>query len=301
MFPSIIVSAEFRWPVSIAGYSLRTVQISKWYRSPAGYMLDWDEHGIGREIIGRRHGDRVIVEKKAKHLKHQTPLSDPALFMKFAELECSEVAVLGFVSKYGYLSAHADERRIEANESEEEEDWDDGDGAYDFFGESLDTWYESIMLMKLGVQLWTDGRSETDRRFQKAALSKTFDKFLDESHRRDLRNRIGSVRTRRDALRIAHSIAIGEFDGGFGSPGLSWSFAEVLPRRRHVLQIAPDTLGTGLFLQFALAMAAESNYRRCEHCGGFFDGTTSRKSRKYCCDSCKTRAYNQRTLQEEPR
>jgi hypothetical protein len=296
-----MVSAQFKWPVSTAGYTLRTVEIPKWYRSPAGYMLDWDEHGVGREIIGRRHGDKVIIERKTRSLRYETPPSDPALFMNLARLECSEAAVLGFVSRYGYLSARADLKRSKPQESDPEDDWADIDEAYDFFGESLETWYDSIMLMKLGIQLWTEGRKEANRRNPKDVLAKTFDSFLDEPHRHDLRNRIATIRTRNDALSTAHSVAVGEFDGGFGSPGLSWSFAEVLPKRRHVLQISPDTLGTGLFLQFAIAMAADSQYRQCEYCGGFFDGTKSRRSRKYCGDSCKTRAYNERhSSKQEP-
>lgn len=297
MIPSIVASTRFKWPVSTAGYTLRTVEIPKWYRSPAGYMLDWDEQGVGREIIGRRHGERVMVEKGTKSLRYQTPLEDGALFMNFGRLDRTEEAILAFASKYGFLDSRADAHRPERDESPDAEEWGESEDAYGFSGgESLDTWYARIALMQIGIYLWTQGREGPRRRLDYRHVLKSFASFFDEPGSDGIREKISALRTTTDALRLAHSIAIDEFAGGFGSPGMGWSFTEVLPHRRHVLQIAPDTLGTGLFLQFALAMAADSDYRSCERCGSFYDGTTSRRSRKYCSDSCKTRAYNERHI-----
>ena len=71
-----------------------------------------------------------------------------------------------------------------------------------------------------------------------------------------------------------------------------WSFGRALPHNRDVIDLTPASLESGVWLQFVAAMAAESQFKTCEYCGNFYDASTTRKTKKYCGDSCKTRAWN---------
>src|SRR5262245_1955021 len=98
----IRLSPASPWPVPVAGYTVREVSIPKWYRSPEGYELRWSPDGERFVNTGRKHGDRLIVPARpAEGFNQGNPLSDSALVMNFAELDCTEAAVLTFASKYG--------------------------------------------------------------------------------------------------------------------------------------------------------------------------------------------------------
>jgi hypothetical protein len=299
MFSStpIRLSPRFEWPVFVAGCTTREVAIPKWCRSPEGYLLTWDEHGEQSVVVSRRHGERVIVPKADLAVELRTPLADPALFMKLAQLPCVESAVLTFVAKYGYLDADARmwQRRKNARRSDDHDDdeWEER------VGESFESWFRTVRLMKVAVRLWQASRSEGSISLKAIGIGREEQAALPTQ----LLKKARAIRVPKDALAVAHAIALEEINkAGHLSPGLAWSFSEALPHRRHVLEITPESLEVGLWLQFATAMAADAHYRECENCGGFFDAETTRRSRRYCSDSCKTRAYNKRhALATEPR
>src|SRR5262245_16560575 len=101
-FP-IRVAPEFQWPVAKAGYSMVEVVIPALYRSENGYELIWSDHGEQSELIGRRHGDRLVLSNAANGYEDRTPFDDSAVFMNLAQLECREDQVLEFASRYGTL------------------------------------------------------------------------------------------------------------------------------------------------------------------------------------------------------
>jgi hypothetical protein len=58
----------------------------------------------------------------------------------------------------------------------------------------------------------------------------------------------------------------------------------------------PGNLSGALWLQFALAISGEKNYRRCGECAKWFEisPAASRKDRQFCSNACRTRAYRGR-------
>jgi hypothetical protein len=59
------------------------------------------------------------------------------------------------------------------------------------------------------------------------------------------------------------------------------------------LNAIPVDLLTGLWLQFAQAVAENKTYARCKECHGWFESSApgTRNTRLYCSDSCKVTAY----------
>jgi hypothetical protein len=255
MFPStpIRVSPVFRWHVVKEGLAIREVHVRKWERNSEGYRISFGFDGEQTTIVGRKHGDRLLVPATRQFdVEDSFPLSNPAMFMNFAQLECSESIVLAFAAKYGYLTAVAESRRSYEPEDDDADYEDDSS----FFGESVDEWFTQIRLMRLAVELWEIGRGAGLRKRlgDTAILHKEI--LSEQYYGTRLRPQVESMRTPKEAGALAHSIALENINGGNFAPGLRWSFQEVLPHNRHVLEITPEVFGVGLWLQFATAMAA---------------------------------------------
>lgn len=68
---------------------------------------------------------------------------------------------------------------------------------------------------------------------------------------------------------------------------------------KRVIQIAPDSLLTAMWLQFARAIEGNKEFRACKECGRWIevshrqaDGRTKR--REFCSDACKSKDYRKR-------
>jgi len=216
------------------------------------------------------------------------------LFMNVAAMECSEDAVLGFTRRYGLLDADGMCSHVRFGYTYDAEA--DPDERAERFGQSLETWYATIRQLKLAVDLWDASKLPTDddacRTLRRLELAE-----IPEVHGRDPFSVAhaayfgpGNVRiafTREDARKAVQALVLAEFDGE-----VTWSFGRALPHNRDVLELTPESLRSGLWLQFAAALAAESQFKTCEYCGHFYDGSTARKSKKYCSDSCKSANWN---------
>src|SRR5262249_23246502 len=70
-----------------------------------------------------------------------------------------------------------------------------------------------------------------------------------------------------------------------------------VPRFEATEMIAiPETFLSGLWLQFAQAVAGGKQYARCKECQTWFETSLpgARKTRMYCSDLCKVKAYQGR-------
>lgn len=63
-----------------------------------------------------------------------------------------------------------------------------------------------------------------------------------------------------------------------------------------VLRLVPDSLIGALWLQFAIAVDGNIDYRRCEECKMWLEIApgTGRPDRQFCSDACRMRAYRKR-------
>ncbi len=296
MFSSapIRLSPSFSWHVAVEGYRLHTIRFpirfpfSEPFVSPEGYELEFDEDGKTYEVSEFRQGERCIAPKADCSFETRKPLEDSSLFLSFANLECTERAVAKFVRRHGLLS-HGPTSRCPP----------EADGRLGRLeeGESLEHWYEEVRSLRLGIGLWNASRADSERTVQELVADPQYDKAWQQSGGEFLSETVlpallkkGQVQTPEDALHVAHAIALTRFDE------VEWRFTRTLPKNRHVLELSPNSLASALWMQFACAMASDAKYRRCEYegCRGFFDADTTRRSRRYCSNSCKTRAYNKR-------
>jgi hypothetical protein len=65
---------------------------------------------------------------------------------------------------------------------------------------------------------------------------------------------------------------------------------------RTILITLPNSLAGAIWLQFAQAMDARTNYRRCAECRQWFKVSpeVARSDKSYCGDACRARAYRRR-------
>jgi hypothetical protein len=63
-----------------------------------------------------------------------------------------------------------------------------------------------------------------------------------------------------------------------------------------LLHLVPQNVLGGIWLQFAQAVAENKCYARCKECGAWFEVSLpgARKTRVYCSDGCKVKAYMER-------
>ena len=68
------------------------------------------------------------------------------------------------------------------------------------------------------------------------------------------------------------------------------------PDGRMTLQLDLDDLVPVMWLQFALAVAEDKKYRRCELCGKQFELSpdVTRSDRRFCADTCRVKSYQRR-------
>jgi hypothetical protein len=66
--------------------------------------------------------------------------------------------------------------------------------------------------------------------------------------------------------------------------------------RVYALEVTPTNLLTALWFQLGHAVAENKRFRRCAKCQKWFEVTppVNRKSRHYCSDACRSRAYRSR-------
>jgi hypothetical protein len=77
------------------------------------------------------------------------------------------------------------------------------------------------------------------------------------------------------------------------APRLLWNNPDFTHLQLH---IRPNSLLGALWLQFVQAVNGNKKYRRCQECGAWFvlDPATARKSRLFCSDLCRNRAFRRK-------
>jgi hypothetical protein len=292
MFASTAAISGFQWPVSVNGY--------RWHRWR--YPLVSPETGF--EVLFS--GDTALKGPYCHWENHlapvgdstetRTPLSEPTRFLDFAYLPCTRHAVIGFAKEYGLLEPPFDDpgRNVELGMPVGEPDYD---------------WYGAISDMRIAVAVWLASIEKTDEELEKlvsdagssAEWWPDITATLNEPSRAATRvSRIRHLASRSNARSLAEEWALEALNDWSSPTVTTWQFSSTAPRNRRVLEVVPASLKSALWLQFALAMAQDASYRRCEHCGGFIDTSSVRSSRRYCSNSCRTLAFNVRKAANRP-
>lgn len=208
--------------------------------------------------------DPVIAPRSGATRESYRPfMSNRRLFEALADTELTQAGVLGFVQQFGLLR--------------------EGEGTRRF------SWYRRVIAgMRQHVELWRACQSGSDEAVREYAR---------ELHTRQRRETkpltshvpgLDQVCSRRDGL-----VLLSRMLGVHATP-FFLALAHEPPHDRPVLEVRPNELMDAVWLQFACAIVAASHYRRCEHCGQFFDLTTRRSDTQYCRTSHRVMASRKR-------
>ena len=254
--------------------------------------------------------DRFLVinagPREGGYVRRYNPLvAEPALFLRFGELEPTEEAILSFANQFGWLRG-TDQARLGTRASSQR---------IGVSGDGLDLWRLHIHWMREVQDLWKLIRSrntaELGRRIQWDSdlvryRSESRHLNLADRHSRsasvflDLWRQNEIVRPARRALQILINEQISACVQG----RLIWGD----DRQELEFHVVPDSLLGALWLQMARAVANVKQYRDCPICGRTIEisrdkvegeRTGKREDVQFCSNACRSK--NLRTRQAEAR
>lgn len=262
----------------------------EWHVAPAYHWQDWLNER-GKPVVVRRHGMRSLespsaVEAAWQHSIEANQLPGPvlgpvldsgpartykpmsrkhaALFQTFARLDHTDTAAIhGFASTYGLLGV----------DRQEQQPFIDGSHFPYVVGESYLSWAREICSMQEALRI-----ARTRSPAEQAEIAEAWGKFglkpPDEEERRKL-TWLFNVHLQH----VQGRMVIG---------------ADVQPR----LSFVPQNLLAAMWLQLALAVAGDKQFRQCKFCRRLIeistDDTGFRSHREFCSGTCKTNDYRRR-------
>jgi hypothetical protein len=289
MFGSVF---EFEWELPADGDGYTVVERSR----------TWPDKGPMEPVLVRRDGAAFRTYRPIRKAI--------SLYRELAETKPTPAGVLAFANRYGWLGLA-------------------GDGT-DVPVEPLRVWYTSTARLKRAVRVWDMVRVEGE-----AGLAKVIKwdgpsvvRYHDpEGQRRPASSHMSAEERRsyegydiigqsREPDRVRAQIRYGDLiepallfvqnhvNGELAqgaAPQLVWSARRLGadPKDKRpgaVLQDVPLHLMGAVYVQFAQAVHAERESRRCAECGRWFElaEELTRSDRQTCSNSCRTRAYRRR-------
>jgi hypothetical protein len=291
-----------------------------WYLYEAGHHLVpvWDLWGA-QQVSGdesSRVGDPWIqpVEpstKSNKGWRRYAPIeSHPALFREFVDLKPGHELILNFADQYGLLT---DPEK----------------------GEPLGTWRAAITDMRLAVECWETaqkagalpprGNHDVDVRLEMAEGDTDKTVILADAKYSpgsfgaaspvnptadvDLLGQPSQKTGRR--VFISHGFSdrhdVLEFLASKINRNISHARPVFFPTNFDApvdgltLRLMPTTLLEAMWLQFGQAVESNKAFRKCRHCGTWFDLSpkAARIDKVFCTEACKARAYRRRLAKKE--
>lgn len=193
-----------------------------------------------------------------------------ALFLEFATLEPTSEAVTRFANKYGLLGEDIDEPvSLEGKGCRE-----DGEG------DPVKRWFEEIGSMKEAVDTWwsAKGLTQPGPGGEKAAEHEP------DKHSMTATKALAAGLRNILADRLSESVVL--------EPVIMPEWAKGLLG----LCLRPSNLPAAMWLQFAIAVEEDKEFRQCSICDAWMEVTpeSRRKDAKYCSNKCRTEAYRKR-------
>lgn len=269
-----------------------------WYVPERGYRL------IDAHEIPRKHGDTprpylapVADNRDACPVYRYDPLlAHTGLFKTFAATDPTPESIVAFANKYGWL----------------------GVGTSFDAGEPLHVWTNQILVLRSLVELWEMAEKEDTKALRQRVIWHGKDaveyKYASSPQRKkgvafiDVGAWIASREIKPDVFeRLKAGDVVGpayyylqrEINQALKdkvSPAMLWD------KGRLGLYEVPVSLLGAIWLQFAQAIDTRPEYRKCPECRTWFAVSldANRKSRRYCSDACRAKAYRIRK-QEKPK
>ena len=218
---------------------------------------------------GKKTGPVIGPTLDAHVLRRYSPMSreHATLFRIFADLEYTNLQAIGaFVAKYGLLGLPIQDQALMVRQFGK-------DRHHHASGESHMDWAREICLMREALRL-----SRTRTPGEEAELRAAWNRVgLTPPHEKD-----------RKKLAWLFNVHLQYVQGRMLFE------SDTAPR----LSFAPLTLLSAMWLQLALSVAGDKEFRGCKHCQRLFEISTEntgyRKHREFCSESCKTKDYRKR-------
>lgn len=277
----------------------------EWQISPAGY--EWRD---ARRLVDNSRVlkvvERILVPSDGDADRQDFPVKKhTGLFFEFAELPIDEEAIRRFATEYGQF--RHEELAVVAGYKKKFVHLDlltlaeRGSAADVISGVFFYDWENEITLMSRAIALWKaiDGR---DARALRSLIEFEWDEDEDQIYCKFTGLELVSVLVTdppaaegpryvagAKAL-LARVLSNQLYEGGTHLEVVEDVKTGFRPR------IVPGTLISALWMQFAMAVCENKQFRRCDTCGKPFEVSpeVARTNRRTCSDACKSRAYRQR-------
>lgn len=260
---------SFEWSVSSAGY--------RWH-------YPWGESAHKNRAAGL---DLEPIDPTAPLRTYQPLKTDTGLFRVFSSLKGTEADVLAFANQYGSLVPTT--RRL-------------------YHRCSLRRWKQLIAYMGFLVELW-DAAQSRNAEFLKRHVVITngkmkwpkpmsivrFRRMRSDPLEYEFPGPLTDLNVVNAALYLVNiGVALGFEESDQGNRlqmRVNWS-----PKAGLQLRLHPRDLMTAIWLQFALAVTGDKQYRACDACGKSYEiaPDTARTNKVFCSNRCKVRAYRDR-------
>jgi hypothetical protein len=221
-----------------------------------------------------------LVPRSAREISYAPLEEQTGLFRTFSETLATEEGVLGFATSYGLLGDH--DKEVAASQLP---------------GESLKVWADEIAWMRAAVAAWNFLRASKADGTDDLALQRLRELRHEVVHGRALPilDRTASVERGLlvELLTQDVEVAVNAQLSGRVIPRVT---AGAAANGVLGLTYEPQSLLGALWLQLASAISDDKSFRTCDFCGRWFEVSphAKGKSRLFCSDACRAKAYRQR-------
>ncbi len=283
----------FRWPVAVGGYKWvkRRVNISK--EAFEYWDSEFGDPPPGYSSMEVKGPEWLVPTAPLKKIEQKVtwPLDvESALFIKFSEIKQpkAQEAIVEFANEHGTLFPFfADKENIDL----------------------FNVWSSEIATMRLAIRIRLNFANK-----RKSSLYKLIKwdgkKHVKVKPNQELRKELGAIPQCRVHTNPSTWKRLNELDVEM-RPAAAWlggivnerlqknTAASVLwyDREEHfTTRIIPHNLLGALWIQFSQALSENRKYKRCKECQAWWEESLnkSRKTRRYCSDACKQKAYRKR-------
>jgi hypothetical protein len=243
------------------------------------FMFTWRVSGDGYCWAGATDKRVLLPQSGNKGDREYRPMEEKTgLFLTFSAVQPTEAGILSFANEHGLLGVGS--REVLGGVAL-------GDLQSD---ERLPFWAQQILAMRENVQRWDDLRKRAGGQGEKDGLYKAVNNYL---HRSWWYHVFGLPTAGGDLRRIV-TVDLEKL-ATMSPPPLLQLIGPSL-EGKATLEASPVNLLNALWLQFADAVAADTQFRQCPSCGSWFAVAPERRraDAQYCKEACRIRAYKER-------
>lgn len=225
----------------------------------------------GKTEVGRQHRALVITDylpvdlRKLDEVTRDPLRGNDSLFMEFADLSQEPNDILEFANRYGLLGGPCRQRINIAGGSDKGQ-------IVEGVGEPVESWRGEIVALRQAIDLW---------------------KMVSP-----IRQDAGRALKRETSDNSPSTKAIVELQAAIRKRTSGYIFVEVAEDAEKPcrLELRPRSLLAGLWMQLAVAVDDNLEFKRCIECGKSYNATpgAARKTKSYCSDACRAHAYRRR-------